>query len=157
MNAQLLIRPASEGDLPAVLNLYAQPDLDDGAVLPLERARELWARFARYPDYTLYVAVDGYAVVGTFALLIMDNLGHLGAPSGVVEDVVVDPRRQSHGIGRQMMSFARDLCAAKGCYKMALSSNLKRQGAHDFYRSLGFVQHGISFVVEPGVAHRAEQ
>ena len=28
-------------------------------------------------------------IVGTFALLIMDNLAHLGAPSGVVEDVVV--------------------------------------------------------------------
>lgn len=157
MSARLSIRAATEADLPAVLNLYAQPDLDDGAILPLAGARELFARFARYPDYTLYVAVEGETVVGTFALLIMDNLGHLGAPSGVVEDVAVDPQRQSQGIGRQMLSFARDICAEKACYKMALSANKKRRQAHRFYESLGLTQHGYSFVVEPNArAEKAE-
>jgi hypothetical protein len=32
---------------------------------------------------------------------------------------------------------------------MALSSNLKRQKAHDFYDSLGFERHGYSFRVNP--------
>ena len=45
-------------------------------------------------------------IVGSFALLIMDNLGHLGAPSAIVEDVVVDPALHGCGIGRQMMEFA---------------------------------------------------
>jgi ribosomal protein S18 acetylase RimI-like enzyme len=157
MNTRFSIRAATEADLPAVLNLYAQPDLDDGAVLPLNQARELFARFARYPDYTLYVAVEGETVVGTFALLIMDNLGHRGAPSGVVEDVAVDPQRQSRGIGRQMLSFARAICAQKACYKMALSANKKRRQAHRFYESLGLTQHGYSFVVEPDTGARTAE
>jgi hypothetical protein len=36
----------------------------------------------------------------------------------------------------------------KGCYKMTLSSNLKRESAHAFYDSLGFKKHGFSFLVE---------
>jgi hypothetical protein len=50
------VRPAVTTDLPAVLDLYAQPDFDAGRVLPLAEASRLFARFAAYPDYTLYVA-----------------------------------------------------------------------------------------------------
>ena len=107
----------------------------------------LFERFGRYPDYTLYVAEQERAIVGTFALLVMDNLGHLGAPSGIVEDVVVAPDRQSSGIGRAMMHFAMERCREKRCYKLVLSSNAKRTRAHAFYESLGFERHGYSFRV----------
>jgi GNAT superfamily N-acetyltransferase len=145
MQVQLLIRQATEADLPSVLTLYAQPDIDAGDVLALDDAREIFARFQLYPDYKLYVVVDGADIVGSFALLIMDNLGHRGAPSGLVEDVVVAPNRQGQGIGKQMMAFAIERCHERGCYKLALSSNLKRERAHEFYESLGFERHGYSF------------
>jgi GNAT superfamily N-acetyltransferase len=45
-----------------------------------------------------------------------------------------------------MMEHARDACRRAGCYKLALSSNLKRADAHRFYDSLGFERHGFSFV-----------
>lgn len=143
------IRAAGEADLPAVLALYAQPQIDDGALLPLDEARRIFRRFSLYPDYRLYVATRAGRIVGSFALLIMDNLGHLGARSGVVEDVVVDPACHGQGIGRQMMHYARERCAASGCYKLALSSNLKRERAHRFYEALGFERHGLSFQVRP--------
>ena len=141
----LAVRPATAADLPAVLDLYAQPDFDDGRTLPLAEARRLLARFASYPDYTLYVAEQNGRVVGSFALLVMDNLGHLGAPSGIVEDVVVAPAAQGRGIGRTMMEFARERCRERRCYKLVLSSNAKRERAHAFYESLGFERHGYSF------------
>ena len=144
-----VMREAGAADLPAVLALYAQPDLDNGQVLTEEQARSVFARFSLYPDYHLYVAVVGGEVVGTFALLIMDNLAHVGTPSGVVEDVVVSGHHQGRGIGRRMMAFARERCAARGCYKMALSSNLKRERAHQFYEDIGFEKHGYSFRINP--------
>jgi len=150
MTTPLLLRAATEADLPDVLRLYAQPDLDNGRVLSLPEAREVFARFARYPDYTLYVALADGRVVGSFALLAMDNLGHLGTPSAIVEDVVVDPGCQGQGIGQQMMEFAREVCRTKGCYKMALSSNRRRERAHAFYDRLGFARHGVSFIIDPG-------
>ena len=40
--------------------------------------------------------------------------------------------------------------AARGCYKLTLSSNIARANAHEFYRSLGFEQHGLSFRMSLG-------
>jgi GNAT superfamily N-acetyltransferase len=149
----LAIRPASAGDLAAVLELYAQPEIDDGHVLSMDEAAQIHSRFSRYPDYTLYVAEQGGAVVGSFALLVMDNLGHLGAPSAIVEDVVVAPTLHGRGIGQAMMRFALGRAREKGCYKLMLSSNAKRERAHAFYEALGFDRHGFSFRVDiPGVA-----
>ena len=145
MSGAPVIRRAGAADLAAVLALYAQPDLDDGNVLTVADAERIFARFARYPAYTLYVAQQDRRIVGSFALLIMDNLGHLGAPSAIVEDVVVDPALHGNGIGQAMMTFAADEARAKGCYKLVLSSNARRERAHRFYEALGFERHGYSF------------
>ena len=144
----IVVRPATDADLAAVLDLYAQPDFDDGRVLSTAEAGRLLARFADYPDYVLYVAELDGKVVGSFALLVMHNLGHLGALSAIVEDVAVAPALQGQGIGKAMMQFALDLCRDKGCYKLMLSSNAKRERAHAFYESLGFERHGLSFRVD---------
>jgi GNAT superfamily N-acetyltransferase len=143
--SSIRMRPATDADLPAVLDLYAQPDLDNGRVLSLDEAQRILARFAEYPDYTLYVAEHGGRIVGTFALLVMDNIGHLGTPSALVEDVAVAPEFHGVGIGRVMMDFAREASRGKGAYKLVLSSNAKRERAHAFYESLGFERHGVSF------------
>jgi GNAT superfamily N-acetyltransferase len=143
--AGITVRPAVEADLAAVLALYAQPGMDDGRRLSLSDARRLLARFAAYPDYTLYVAELDGEIVGTFALLIMDNLGHLGAPSAIVEDVMVEPAAQGRGIGQAMMEFARQKGLEKRCYKLVLSSNAKRERAHKFYEQLGYERYGYCF------------
>jgi ribosomal protein S18 acetylase RimI-like enzyme len=143
------IRPAEKADLLEVLRLYAQPEMDNGSVLSILEAEAIFERMQRYPDYRLYVATNNNGqIVGTFALLIMDNLGHLGSPSGIVEDVAVDPAFQGQGIGKAMMQHAGLVCKEAGCYKMMLSSNLKRTEAHAFYDSLGFERHGYSFLVQ---------
>jgi GNAT superfamily N-acetyltransferase len=143
----LEIRPATAADLQSILALYAQIE-DDGRILSIEEARSIFERMHTYPDYKVHVATYDGSIVGTFALLIMDNLAHMGAPSGIVEDVVVEKKWLRKGIGRQMMRFAMDHCKEKGCYKLALSSNLKREAAHRFYDDLGFRRHGFSFVVQ---------
>lgn len=143
------VRVAGHADLPAVLELYQRAGLDRDGGMPLHEAGVVFARFAAYPCYRLYVACMGEAVVGTFALLIMDNLAHGGAPSGIVEDVAVDPLAQGKGVGTAMMNHAREVCRDKGCYKLVLSSNQARQDAHDFYQTIGFEKHGYSFWVQP--------
>ena len=141
------MRQANIDDLDGILDLYAQPDFDNESVLTESEAKTVFAEFSKYPNYRLFVALDGVRLIGTFALLVMHNLGHRGTPSAIAEDVVVSRAYQGKGIGRIMMAHAIDLARQAGCYKLVLSSNLKRKNAHVFYESLGFTQHGLSFVI----------
>ena len=145
--APTTIRLARVDDLKAILGLLAQPDYDDGDVLTLAEAEAVFERMTRYPSYRLYVAEVAGQVVGSYALLIMDNLGHRATPSAIVEQVVVAAGRQSEGIGALMMRQAMADAAKAGAYKLVLSSNAKRVRAHAFYERLGFERHGISFHV----------
>jgi GNAT superfamily N-acetyltransferase len=146
MNA--IIREAVERDLPSIILLYAQTSMDDAQVISLEKAESILKRTRDYPFFKVYVAVLNKQIVGTFELLIMDNLAHLGMPSGIIEDVVVAEKHQRKGIGKVMMRYAMNVCKEMGCYKVSLSSNLKREAAHRFYKSIGFQKHGYSFYTE---------
>jgi GNAT superfamily N-acetyltransferase len=146
----LEIRRATEADLPGILRLYGQPGMNDGRVLTVEAAARILRRMATYPEYAVFVCLNGGSLVGSFALLVMDNLAHLGAPSAIVEDVCVDQGQRRSGVGRAMMKFAMHAATERGCYKLTLSSNLARTAAHTFYAALGFEQHGVSFLVSLG-------
>jgi GNAT superfamily N-acetyltransferase len=141
------IQEATDKDLSLILSLFKQSDMDNNKVLSVEQAKRIFNRIKSYSSYRIYVAKAGDEVVGTLSLLIMDKLAHLGAPSGIVEDVVVRKDWQGKGIGKKMMKFAIDLCQKIGCYKLMLSSDVKRGIAHNFYEKLGFKKHGYSFVV----------
>ncbi len=144
----LIVRKASKEDLRDVVSLYADVDIDKEETLSVDEAVVIFNKFNTYPDYSLYVACIDNKIVGTFELLIMDNLGHKGRLSGIVEDVVVHKDYRSHGIGAKMMEHAIGICRALDCYKLSLSSNLKRERAHKFYENFGFKKHGYSFLME---------
>ncbi len=145
---EIKIREAEERELENLISLYSQPDMDNGQTISLENAKQIFAKIRSYPFYKVYVAISDEKIVGTFELLVMDNLAHKGALSAVVEDVAVSDKHQGKGIGREMMIFAMKVCREMGCYKLSLSSNLKRETAHKFYESLGFNKHGYSFYID---------
>jgi len=141
----ITIREATPQDIPAILHLYREAQIDDATAFTPEEAVAHLASLARYPDYRVFVALLEENVVGTYELLIMDNLAKRGLKSAIVEDVAVHPQHQGQGIGRAMMHHALAQARQAACYKLTLSSNLKRDSAHRFYDSLGFTRHGYSF------------
>jgi GNAT superfamily N-acetyltransferase len=141
------IRPAQRPHLGQILALYAELETPGDRPVDLAAAENLFARIQQDPNYTIYVALAQDIIIGAFSLLIMDNLAHGGAPSGIVEDVVVHRDWRGQGVGRQMMRFALEQCRQANCYKLSLSSNLQRTAAHRFYEALGFQRHGYSYVV----------
>ena len=143
----LEINQASREDLPILIRLYAEMDGD--RPLSPTKAEELFDRIAQLPDYTIYIAYFEGMTVGTFSLLFVPTMMHPGFhKSALLDAVTVSPAYRGKGIGTKMIKEAMKMSAAAGCYKMMLSTNVKRDRTHAFYKSLGFQQHGWSFSLQ---------
>ncbi len=137
------VREARPEDLPRLLELLQQlseqseiPEREVRAVT--ERHRAALRQFATDPRCQLFVAEDGGRVVGTLALYLLPNLSHGGRPYAIVENVVVDSGLRGGGVGRLLMRHAEAIADAADCYKVSLTSNLKRPPAHAFYERIGY-------------------
>lgn len=148
-NPAIRMRQAGPDDVSVLAELLNILDPPGTPLMEAEAGRALLARIARYPDFQVWLAEHGERAVGTYSLLIMDNLCHCGTPSAIVESVAVSVNSRGLGVGRAMMEHARSEARARGCYKLVLSSNEMRTDAHAFYDHLGFRRHGFSFRVDP--------
>ncbi|MEA4924079.1 MAG: GNAT family N-acetyltransferase [Syntrophomonadaceae bacterium] len=142
----MIIRPAREADRAQIIYLIQTMDGEDG--LAPEEYGAIWNKINQYPYYKVFVVADGKIIIGTCSLIIIDNLGHLGARLAVAENLIISQEYRGQGIGRQLIQFIMARAQAENCYKLVLSSDKKRTSAHRFYEQLGFEQHGISFKVE---------
>ncbi len=147
MYKNIIIKEAEEKDIENILSLYRSLEEKDEGI-PIEKATEIFNKMKTYPYHKLFVVEIEEKIVGTFALTIIDYLAHNGKKTGILEDVVVDEHERSKGIGKLMLRFAIEECAKNNCYKLALSSNIKRERAHAFYEKNGFKLHGYSFWTE---------
>jgi GNAT superfamily N-acetyltransferase len=153
----LTLREATLADWPEVLRLYESSGIDNPGDNDAGAGAALWSRLQAAGGVVL-LAQAGGLVVGTLTFFVLPLLAHGGRPSMVVEDVAVDESAQGLGIGRALMNAAMEIAGQRGCYKLALSSNLKRHAAHAFYEHLGLQRHGVSFLVEinPDTAQQRE-
>ena len=145
----IIIRTALEKDIPRILELYRQLAFrpEDYRMPPIEEVRKVFRRMERYPDFKLLVAEDNGRVVGTTILAVLPGFAHGTSPFCVVEYVVVDEACRSRGIGKLLMESVKSIAKDAGCYKIMLTSDVRRERAHKFYRSLGFEPsaHGFRF------------
>jgi GNAT superfamily N-acetyltransferase len=152
---QTLIREATEADLPRLLELYVQlAELgtlaDDTPTAVAERHRAALRALHDDPRATcLVLEVDG-RVDGTLTLYLLPALGHDGRPFAIVEHVVVEAALRGGGYGRLLMEHAERLAGEHGCYKVALTSNNKREAAHQFYAHIGYVASHQGFTKYDG-------
>jgi GNAT superfamily N-acetyltransferase len=137
-----IVRMATGQDVPRILELYRQLDINPTHVEPsnpsLEDCRRSFAEMSAVPGYQLLVAEEEGKVVGTMVLVILPGLSHGASPFAVVEYVVVDEAHRRRGIGKLLMDYVILRCKEAGCYKIMLTSDKRREQAHQFYRSLGF-------------------
>ena len=149
MNTALTIADAQRDDIPTLIALYTAAGLDTRGPHDEAVARGAWDRMERaVPGVRVFIAQRAGIAVGTYTLFVLPLLAHAGAPEAIIEDVAVHPEAQGQGIGRALMEHAMQLAREAGCYKLALSSNQRREQAHAFYERLGFARHGVSFAVE---------
>ena len=140
------IRPATEDDIPRIIELYrelAEIAIADSPVemdrsASLDDYRRAFTEICAFPGYELLVVEDKGEVVSTMVLLTAPNLSYGASPWAYVDNLVVDHRYRRRGIGKMLMDYAMAQAKDAGCHKVILLSGKKRRGAHRFYHSLGF-------------------
>ena len=144
---EIRIRLARETDLPAILRLYAQPDME-GKALPLKKALPIVREILTSDRQELFVAEGASKqILGSFSVSYVQHLTHGGARSASFGDIVVRSDSQGLGVGKRMMKFAAQRARERGCYKLMLSSSIRRINAQAFYESLGYERHGFSYLL----------
>jgi GNAT superfamily N-acetyltransferase len=139
----LVIRPATEADLPALVALLADDVLGrerDDASPPLDhRYGRAFAEIRKRPDQHLMVGELDGEVVATLQLTFIPGLSRKGAWRGLIEAVHVRGDRRSQGLGARMIAWAAQTARARGdCPFLQLTTDKRRKDAHRFYERLGF-------------------
>ena len=138
------IRPATEDDIPRILELYEEQLAIGATETEMQRNPssddylQAFSMINALPGCELVVAEEDGEVIGTTMLMIVPNLSHKALPWAVVENVVVDSDYRRKGIGRLLMDYCAAQAKKAGCYKVQLLSNKSRNEAHQFYLSLGY-------------------
>ena len=137
-----IVRHATEKDIPRILELYRQlaltPPPSDASQPSLEAYQRVFKEIYSTPGYQLLVAVEDGEILGTTVLVILPGIAHGVSPFAVVEYVVVDEKQRRRGVGKLLMDYVIARAKEAGCYKIMLTSDKRRDEAHEFYRSLGF-------------------
>ena len=140
------IGAARTQDLLAVARLIERsPELSLGDLT--ERQLETWAQMMRTDGLTVYLAWHGEDAVGTTALLVMPHITYACRPSAFIESMYVLPEHRRRGVARMMVERLLDDAAGAGCHKIQLLTHKRHayDGAHAFYRSLGFEAEAEGF------------
>jgi GNAT superfamily N-acetyltransferase len=134
------IRRVRKADLPRLQELYDQLHLKNYLSFRVPRMRlgQAFDRLARDRHHAILVAEAEDKIVGTCHAIVVPHLGHALKPFAIVENVVVDAGLRSAGVGEHLMAAAGDLARRRGCYKLALTSNIARGRARKFYQRLGW-------------------
>lgn len=152
---EALIREATEADLPRLLELYQQlAELstlpDDAAFAVSDAHRAAFRALQDDPRATCLVLEVAGRVQGTLTLYALPNLTHGARPFALVENVVVDASLRGNGYGQLLMERAETLAREGGCYKVSLTSNMRRLNAHRFYERIGERPSHQGFTKEGG-------
>jgi GNAT superfamily N-acetyltransferase len=144
---RLTMRPATRGDLPAIVALLYDDETArhrEDPSLPLD-SRYLAAFDAIHadPNQNLIAAELDGAVIGTMQLSFLPGLSFRGAWRGQIEAVRIASGLRGRGLGEQMILWAVEQCRARDCKMVQLTSTATRLAAHRFYARLGFTQSHV--------------
>lgn len=91
------------------------------------------------------VATYGDRVIGMCGISAMVTV-HRPAPVGRVSVMIVEETYRGRGIGAFLVAEAERRLAARGCQIIEVTSNVKRERAHQFYEKLGYERTSYRFM-----------
>ena len=150
------IRPAASGDAATLGRLLEQLGYPtDAAEIP-QRIEKLHAR----PGTTVLVAEDETGeVLGVLTVHLFQTM-HADEPAAWLTALVVEEKARGQGVGSALVACAEDWAIKHGALRIALTSALHRESAHEFYKARDYEHTGVRltkvFVNRSGAAPRGE-
>lgn len=90
-------------------------------------------------DVVVLVAADGSDVLGyAYATVEGRDWMSLRGPAGVLQDIIVDPERRRHGVGRKLLDGTVAVLRARGVPQVVLSTATQNLSAQRLFASAGF-------------------
>lgn len=135
----MTIRAAKEKDAPALSALLAQlgyPSTDASC-------REKVKVYSK-TGYKMLVAEIDLTVVG-FISLHHYVTPHLPGPTGRITAFCLDEKSRGRGLGTLLLEASELYFKEVGCYKVEVTSNVKRTRTHSYYLNLGYQQTSMHF------------
>jgi len=107
----------------------------------------MWERIQTTPNVTVFLAESGTEAVGTACLSVLPNITYDCRPTAFIEAVVVKYAHRRRGVARSVLVDALHDARRAECHKVQLLTHKRHatDGAHDLYRSLGFVAEAEGF------------
>ncbi|WP_241671273.1 GNAT family N-acetyltransferase [Dankookia rubra] len=140
----IIIRPATDGDLHGMLELYRHLNPDDPPVGPAAAAAP-WSSLLRSGLTTVLVAEENGRLVSSCTLVMVPNLTRGGMSYALVENVVTHAGHRRRGLGHRVLAAALDAAWAANCYKVMLATGSTQEATLRFYETAGFERGGKTF------------
>ncbi len=150
--AELVIRRATQADLPAIVRLLADDPLGqqrEQTTDPLPQS--YYAAFNaidRDPRNELVVAELHSQVVGTLQLTFLPGLSFQGGTRAQIEAVRIDQKYRGRKLGETLFQWAIERARKMQCHMVQLTTNAKRRDSQRFYERLGFVPSHIGMKLD---------
>lgn len=148
-SSELVIRRATRADLKHVgrlgaLLVAAHHEFDPQRFLTAtNRTKDGYAHFLGSqldaPDAAVLVATEDEDVIGyVYLALESHDWMSLRGPAGILHDIIVDPERRRHGVGRRLLEAALAYVQSRGLSQVVLSTAHRNEPAQRFFESVGF-------------------
>jgi ribosomal protein S18 acetylase RimI-like enzyme len=116
-----------------------------GYEVPADAAGERLRGLAASDHDAVYLYIDSDAgPLGVIAVHWTQML-HLPVPSARITSLVVSDKAQRQRVGERLIAHAAEAARRAGCGSLELTTALHRDGAHGFYRALGFSEKSRHF------------
>jgi ribosomal protein S18 acetylase RimI-like enzyme len=133
------IRPATPSDLDTLVRLLGVLFSIEADFRPDEvRQRRGLARMLEDPERrVVLVAERDGAVIGMVTAQLIISTAE-GAPSALLEDLVVDAADRGRGVGRELVAAIEGWARARGATRLQLLADRDNSAALRFYERLGW-------------------
>ena len=136
----MIIREAETKDASALSNLLGQlgyPTLDGSSLEKIKAHSK--------EGYKLLVLEADQKVEG-FISLHWYTSPHLPGPAGRITAFCVDEQSRGKGLGTALLNAAEQFFKKIDCFKIEVTSNLRRARTHQYYTNLGYKETSKHFV-----------